>query len=71
MNLEIKRIKSIEKFTCLHGLKPVFDRFGADGGASKPSAYLKNLKDIELDLTENRENTINVGLTFRKEIKVI
>jgi len=45
--------------------------FGADGGASKPSAYLKNLKDIELDLTENRENTINVGLTFRKEIKVI
>jgi len=71
LNLEIKRIKSIEKFTCLHGLKPVFDRFGADGGASKPSAYLKNLEDVEPDLTDDQDNPISIDLTFRKKIKVI
>ncbi|GAH31444.1 unnamed protein product, partial [marine sediment metagenome] len=32
---------------------------------------LLNLEDIETDLTDNRENTINVDLTFRKKIKVI
>ena len=52
-------------------LKPKLGWFGADGGGGTPSVYLKNLDEVVLDLTGNRENTINVGLTFSKKIKVI
>jgi len=43
----------------------------ANGGGGTPSVYLKNLEDVETDLTDNRENTINVDLAFKKKIKVI
>jgi len=46
-------------------------RAGANGGGDKPSADLKNLEEIEPDLTDNQDNPISVDLTFRKKIKVI
>jgi len=45
--------------------------FGANGGANKSSADLINLENVEPDLTNNEENSINVDLIFRKKIKVI
>ena len=43
----------------------------ANGGGSSPSVYLKNLEDVEPDLTDDQDNPIGVDLTFRKKIKVI
>jgi len=43
----------------------------ANGGGDKPSVYLKNLEDVEPDLTDDQDNPINADLTFRKKIKVI
>jgi len=45
--------------------------FGANGGGNKPSVYLKNLEDIEPDLTDDEDSEVNVDLIFRKKIKVI
>jgi len=44
---------------------------GANGGANKPSSDLKNLEDITLDLTDDRDDQTNVDLIFKKKIKVI
>jgi len=52
-------------------LKPAFGWFGADGGGSSPSVYLKNPEDIALVLANVEDNSINVDLTFKKKIKVI
>ena len=53
------------------GLKTTNELLGADGGGDKPGAYLKNLEDVEPDLTDDQDNPIGVDLTFRKKIKVI
>jgi len=53
------------------GLKTTNELPGANGGGDKPSVYLKNLEDIEPDLTDDQDNPISVDLTFKKKIKVI
>jgi len=45
--------------------------FGANGGGSSPSVYLKNPEDLVQDLINTEDNPVNAGLTFRKKIKVI
>ena len=43
----------------------------ANGGVSSPSVCLKNPKDLVQDLINIEDSPVNVGLTFRKKIKVI
>jgi hypothetical protein len=42
-----------------------------NGGGGSPSACLKNSKDIEQDLIDAGNNSINIDFTFKKKIKVI
>jgi len=52
-------------------LKAAVGWFGANGGGSSPSVYLKNHKDLIQDFINSRGNSADLALAFRKKIKIL